>query len=156
MSIRAAIRDFLLSDVTLTDTGRNTAREMVRQIVGRRVFNSRRPKGAEGLAVTLSRGGGQVLSAIDSPLDCSIPEIDFTIWSRDVPGDEGKAERLYTAMVKLMNQYRGPLNDEVNVQTMQLEAEAFDQPVAPVDGTDQWRNRKSFSFMVAHDEIAVA
>ena len=152
--IKQAIYEFLTSDGTLTHATREAARQQVRRLLGTEIYDARRPAGTADLALTLTRGGGQVLTGLEAPVACAVPVIDFTLWSRDRAGHEGDAERAYVNLVILLNQYRGPLNADVTSQTFQLEAEAFERPIAPNDGTDRWRRRLSFSFLVPHNVVA--
>ena len=150
MNIKQALYDFLTSDDVTLSTLRDEARQRVRELVGAAIFNTRRPVGTPSVAITLARASGFVANGLLAPTGIEQPVIDFTVWSRSIPGAEQTADDLFTALKTLFNQYRGPLNDSITVQAIHLETEPFDRPIAPIDSSDGWRTQTTFSFQVGY------
>jgi len=154
--IKQALYDFLTDDSTLSDSVRNTARQNLRELIGTRIHNNRRPRGTDEMALTISKSSGFVLKGLSKPVNCAQPILDFTIWSIDKPYTEGNDEKAFDALKSLLHQYRGPLNDTVSVQVISLESEPFEQPVAPADLSDGWTHRQTCSFLIGYNTTAPA
>ena len=149
MNIKLAIRDFLIDDETLEDVVRDEARQEVRNFVGGSIYDSSRPANSDSVAIVISRGGGLMNNRLDGlELGCKQPIMDFTVWTKD-GGTQGSDELIYRNLTTLLHGYRGPLNDEIEVQTIRLEAEPFDRPLRPIDASPRWTHRKTMSFLVA-------
>lgn len=150
MDLKQAIRDFLVDDRTLDDAVRNDARIEIRNIVGDNIFDGRKRQGAGSFAITLAALGGQVTNGLAGPAGIVSPVVDITTWSKDGDGYEGLRARLDTALRTLLHQFRGALNESITVQICNLEGEPFDRPIAPIDASDGWTHRTSYSFMFGY------
>lgn len=155
-NIKVALYDFLTDDSVLSDPVRNLGREVIRDLVGTRIYPGRRPQNKPGMALTMTRAAGGVLSAIDGPMDTVSPVVDFTLWFNDKHAQDGWEEDFWWAIKSLFHQYRGPLNDEITVQTIHLEAEPFERPIPPIDQSDLWTHRQTSSWMVVYQIAAPA
>ena len=150
MDLKQAIRDFLVDDRTLNDTVRNDARIEIRNIVGDNIFDGRKRQGSYKFAITLDSLGGDVANALDGPVGIAMPMIDISTWGKDGDGHEGLRARLDFALRSLLHQFRGKLNDSITVQICNLEGEPLGRPIAPIDASDGWTHRKSYSFMFGY------
>ena len=104
---------------------------------------------SDSVAIVISRGGGLMINRLDGyELGCKQPIMDFTVWTKG-GGTQGSDELIFKNLTTLLHGYRGPLNDEIEVQTIRLEAEPFDRPLRPIDASPRWTHRKTMSFLVA-------
>ena len=150
LDLKQAIRDFMVDDRTLDDAVRNNARIELRSIVGDHIYDGRKKQNAGPHAITLAGLGGQTNNQLAGPAGIMTPVIDITTWSKDGDAREAIRSRLDIALRDLLHQFRGNLNSEIAVQICNLEGEPFDRPISPIDASDGWTHRRSYSFMFAY------
>lgn len=152
VDIKQALFEFLTDDASLSDAGRDAARDDIRNLLGSNIyFEDRRPHGAEPMSLTMSRIAGQRLTKVSGSANFAIPIISFSIWSSDATNTSGQPEKLYVAISKLLHGYRGALNDDVTAKAIHIEGEPFDRSYPPPDGTDNWLHQKTFSFSFGYE-----
>lgn len=167
----AAFRDFLLRDEPMNDRVREAGteaeregddpggRQGLRRIVGWRVFDGRVPRGTPGtVAVTLEQISEITYSTVSHPAELVSPFIDINVWARDTDEDNGaeRARKVVSCLRQYLMQYRGPLNDEVNVQTIKLEGgpNLFTQQAK--DASGNWIYRYLSTWMLGVEQEAPA
>lgn len=158
-----AFRDFLLRDEPMNDAVREAGthaeqdgndpggRQGLRRIVDDRVFDGRIPRGTMGaVAITLEQIGEITYSAVASPARIYAPLVDINVWARDTDSQNGaeRARKLISCLRQYLSQYRGPLNDELETQTIKLEGgpNLFTQQAR--DASGNWTYRYLSTWML--------
>lgn len=134
-----ALVEFMTTDhVSLTAT-RQAAREELRRLVGDEIYHAREPRDEGPAAIVLSRSGGRYIDSTNGPAAAKEWTIDLDIWTQDVDKDVSGSElveSVYEALLDLLPQYRGLLDDSVYCQTITPQIEPID---VPVENAGVWR-----------------
>ena len=162
-----AFRDFLLRDAPMNDPVREAGaaderdggdpggRQAIRNIVGWRIFDGREHRGpAKGVsgavAITLEASSELTWGTVSAPAPIVAPFVDISVWARDTDEISGaeRARKLHSALRQYLSQYQGPLNDDVDTQTIKHEAGPNQITIRPSDASGNWTYRYLSTWML--------
>lgn len=140
MDFFKAYVEFLTTEhVPIRGTIRAAARQELRRLVGAEIYQAREPRDDASVAIVLSRSGGTYIDSTNGPAAAKEWSIDHDIWTQDIEGEAAASElieEVYQALINLLPQYRGMLDDEVYCQTITPDIEPID---VPVENAGNWR-----------------
>ncbi len=146
-----ALRDFLVETAQLNDPVRADGLRVFRDEVRSHVYEGHIPRAHTGpLAVTLTMISEQDFNGIASPAPFVAAIIQVIIWAKDTDEISGatRGRLVARALRRMLTQYRGPLNDEVEVQTIGSEGGASEQLLRPSDASGNWNYRYIITYML--------